>query len=368
MTKRSERKPEVDAKLNRLRQRMSDQGVDAVLINQTANIAWITAGAATYIHEASDTGPVSVLVTGDRAYALTDVIEAPRLRQEQALEALGFEMVAEPWYDSGKAVKSLTANLRLAQDGPGGSAHLGVTLQQLRSTLQAEEIARLRLAGRLAAEVMDEAIRATKPGDSEHLLAARLASGARVRSGIAVVDLIASDERIFQYRHPLPADKKVEKYAMLVLCFRYEGLIVSITRLIHFGPLPGELQAKADAVARSDARVILGTRAGRTMGDMFELLRQAYKDEKFPEAIEEHHQGGSAAYSPREIIAHPGDPTPIEVNQVFAWNPSIRGVKSEDTVLLGPSGPEVVSVIPGWPTQKVTVGGQSIERPVILIV
>ena len=69
---------------------------------------------------------------------------------------------------------------------------------------------------------------------------------------------------------------------------------------------------------------------------------------------------------PRERIAYPDDPTPIELNQAFAWNPSVRGVKSEDTILLGADGPEVLTEIVGWPVWKITVNGESIARPAIL--
>ena len=57
--------------------------------------------------------------------------------------------------------------------------------------------------------------------------------------------LIATDERIFNFRHPLPTAKKLERYAMLILCGRQHGLVCSITRLVHFGHLPEEIQKKA---------------------------------------------------------------------------------------------------------------------------
>ncbi len=366
MTNRAERKPEVDTKLRRLRERMAARQIDAALLNLIPNTAWITAGARTFVNEATDMAASSVLVTPDRTYVLTDTIESPRLRQEEGLEDLGFEFVVDPWYAHGRALDSLLAGKRVGQDTPGRDVAIGSELQHLRTVLQPEEVARMRHVSTLAAEAMDDAVRSVRPGATEHDLAARLAAACCVRGGTAIVNLIASDERIYQYRHPLPTAKTVERYAMLVLCMRYEGLIAAITRLIHFGPLPDDLRSIAMAVARVDARIIHGTRPGRTMGQMFELARQAYADEGYPQAIEEHHQGGSMTYEPREIIARPGDPTLIELNQAFGWNPSIRGAKSEDTVFLGPRGPEVLTEIPNWPMWTVTVERQTIKRPAIL--
>src|SRR5260370_3934659 len=93
----------------------------------------------------------------------------------------------------------------------------------------------------LEAEVMDDAIREVRPGDSEYELAARLAAGSRLRGGNSIVNLVASDDRIFQFRHPLPTAKTVDKYAMLVLYLRMSGLVASVTRLIYFRKLPTDL-------------------------------------------------------------------------------------------------------------------------------
>jgi Xaa-Pro aminopeptidase len=169
------------------------------------------------------------------------------------------------------------------------------------------------------------------------------------------------------YRHPLPTEKRIERYVMLVLCLRRKGLIAASTRLVHFGAMPDDLERRARAVATVDARMIAGTRAGRTLQEQWQLAAEAYRDAGFPEAIEGHHQGGSIGYLTRERLAIPGDTTPMAVAQAFAWNPSARGVKSEDTVLLTGDGPEVLTGMPEWPMWDVTLDGQQWQRPAILV-
>jgi antitoxin VapB len=213
---------------------------------------------------------------------------------------------------------------------------------------------------------MDAAIRAVRPGQSEYEIAARLAEAAERRGLQAIVNLIATDERIYNFRHPIPTAKVMERYAMLVLCGRRYGLVCSITRLVHFGRLPDELRRKVDAVARIDAAFINSTRPGSTLGEIFAKGQAVYAETGYPDEWRLHHQGGPAAYEARETIATPRAANLVEVGQVYAWNPSVTGTKSEDTVLVGEKENEVLTGIPGWPMLSVSAAGKEILRPAIL--
>ena len=185
---------------------------------------------------------------------------------------------------------------------------------------------------------------------------------------LPIVNLIATDERIFRFRHPLPTTKVLDQYAMLVLCGRQAGLVASVTRLIHFGPLPEELQRKMAACALVDATLIAATRPGRSLADVFQAGMAAYAGAGYPDEWQLHHQGGPAGYEPTRVRGHadPG-PTRCAAGQAYAWNPSITGVKCEDTILIGPDANEIITSIPGWPMLSVDVAGMPYQRPAILV-
>ena len=366
MMDQSDRILEVATKLARLRARMVEAQVDALVLTQLPSIFWLTAGASTYINLASEQGPSSLLITLDRAYVITDDIEARRMEEEERLQALGFTLAVESWNRRGTQLPLLLAGKRVGQDGPGAGVDLSREVQLLRTHLQEQEVERMRRAGALAGAAIARVMYALQPGMAETAIARLLTDSSQAHGGYATVNLIASDERIERFRHPLPTEKTVERFVMVILCMRYEGLIAAVTRFVHFGPLPDELIAKAQAMARVDARLILGTRAGRTMSDMFALADQAYHDEGYPTAVAEHHQGGSIAYLPREFYAQPDETAVITENQAFAWNPSVRGAKSEDTILLSPSGPEIITQTSDWPLWPITIAGQTVLRPAIL--
>jgi antitoxin VapB len=115
-----------------------------------------------------------------------------------------------------------------------------------------------------------------------------------------------------------------------------------------------------------DSALISATRPGVSIGQVFEHGVAAYASCGFPDEWQLHHQGGSAGYEPREIIASPGVTTLVEKGQAFAWNPSITGVKSEDTIQIGENENEVITTIPGWPVQEIEMDRQVFLRPAIL--
>ena len=201
---------------------------------------------------------------------------------------------------------------------------------------------------------------------TEFEIAATLAQKTQGKEILPIVNLIATDERIYSYRHPLPTGKQLERYAMLVLCGRKNGLVASITRLVHFGPLPDELRQKSIALASIDANFIAATKPGKSLSEIFEGAQANYAEAGYPDEWRLHHQGGPAGYAPREAIATSDADWVVKEGQVFAWNPSITGTKSEDTILISREGNEIMTEIPDWPGINVEINGQIISRPAIL--
>jgi Xaa-Pro aminopeptidase len=268
----------VDEKRERVRTLLQAMGLQAVLLRTVASFAWATDGAASYINLASSEGEASLLVTLEQAYLLTNNIEAPRLQQEEQLQEQGWNFKVTPWYRQADLIGLLTRGLKLGADvAYSGAVDLSTPLARLRADLTPAEGERFRALGRDCAAAMDESVRAVRPGMSELEIAALLGSASQKRGALPIVNLIATDERIFAFRHPLPTAKKVERYAMLILCGRRQGLVCSLTRFVHFGPLPDELRRKAESVAAVDAAFIHATRPGRRVRDVFQAGVAAYR-------------------------------------------------------------------------------------------
>ncbi|MBI5031432.1 MAG: aminopeptidase P family protein [Chloroflexi bacterium] len=357
---------EFEIKQQRMRGLMAKNNIDALLLQRVSSFAWATCGAASYVNTAvSFTGTV-LLITPTRRYLIANNIETPRLEREEQLAAQGWEFQTRRW-DEPSALSELTRGLRIGTDLPHPTAlDVSDNVARLRAQLTPEEGERLRVLGRLSADAMNAAIHAVKPGQTEFEIAARLGKEVQVRGAQPIVNLIATDERVFNFRHPLPTAKKLGRYAMLVLGARKWGVTCSMTRLVHFGKISDELRRKADAVARVDATFIAHTRPGKTLGEIFSAATVAYSNTGFADEWHLHHQGGAVGYEPREYLGSPTCVDRVSVGQAFAWNPSIRGTKSEDTILVGESGNEIVTAISNWPTVSIPINGHLISRPTVL--
>lgn len=355
------------ARQNQIRAFLTVRGLEALLLRRVSSFAWATCGAASFINRASTEGTGSLLITPQANYLITNNIEAVRMDKEEKLKEQGWTFSVVPWHSSHDPVPELAKGLKLGADGfYPGAVDVSAELSLLRTHLSPEERQRFRELGRLCAEAMNEAMHLIRPGQTEYEIAGLLAGAAEKRGVQAIVNLIATDERIYDFRHPLPTEKKLDRYAMVVLCGRQKGLVCSLTRLVYFGTIPAELKKKIEAVARVDATFLHATRPGRTVGAVFQAALKAYAETGFAEEWQLHHQGGPAGYEPREFIAGPTSPEKVSIGQAYAWNPSITGCKSEDTILVGETSNEVITEIPGWQTIKVEIEGKEYARPAVL--
>jgi antitoxin VapB len=335
---------ELDAKHEKLVEWLKTQGLAGVLIRRNENVAWVTGGAVELrVLTPGETGVASLLVTAaGRRYYFTTENEAPRLRDEE-FGALDFEPVLFPWWadDTNAAAAKLAG-------GPGAGL-TPVNLYPLRAALSESEIARYRWLGAETAAATVEALHEVEPGLSEYDLEAITAAGLLRRGILPSVALYAVDERIFKYKHAVPRGKRLKQYGMLNLCSRKWGLAISITRFIHFGALPVELAARFNSAAHVNAALLNTTRAGAISAELFKVAQAAYAAQGFSGEERFHHQGGPTGYGEREWVATPSGTEAVVDNQAFAWNPSIRGGKVEDTVILRDGVIENLTATPELP-------------------
>lgn len=331
---------EKDARLTEFCRR---EGYDGVLIRRRSNVAWATDGADVHCNSFSELGVAVLLWTPERKAVLTNNVDGPRLAAEEL--SSDWEVEETAWWESQAAPEG-----RFATDYPGDC------LVDLRACLTPAELERIRALGVEAAETVERLVKDVRPGSSELEVAGELIRRLRRQGTRAPVVLIGGDDRIVQYRHPVPTSHRFEKALMIVVCAERGGLIVALTRLVHFGPPPEELRRRNDAVCRIDEAYHAATVPGARWCDVLAEGLKAYQEAGWPDEWRRHFQGGPMGYEPRDFWATPTETRCVAPNQAVGWNPSITGTKSEDTLL---STGEVITRAGDWP-----MNGQ---RPDILV-
>jgi Xaa-Pro dipeptidase len=358
------RSAELEEKLTRLSGWLAQQGLDGIVLRRHENLAWVTAGQVqARVGILGETGIVALLLLADgRRFAIAPNNEMPRLLAEE-LPGLGYEPVTRPWHAL-KLVdeaKQLCPG-KLATDAPLPVHTIPVvSIAALRAPLHAAEIARLRVLATATSDVVTDTLLTLKPGVSEYEMEAWTAERLFAQGIFPSVLLMATDERILNYKHAVARGKGLQRFGMLNLCTRRWGLVVSITRFVHFGAMPAELVKGFAAAAQVNARLQHATRNGAKASALYQVAEQAYAAAGFPGEAEQHHQGGACGYLEREWVATPDSEEQVHSPQSFAWNPSCRGGKVEDTTLAmnSSTGTELLTATPRLPQVTTEVEGSA---------
>jgi Xaa-Pro dipeptidase len=347
--------------LERARAVAAAHGLQAVALRSRASFAWVTGGGDATIERDVERGAATVVVTADAGSVVVSAIERDRFADEEPLGDLTLR--THPWHEPPhEVVAALAGGGPVGSDLPApGEVDLGPDIAWQRSLLGAAEQERLRALCAEAADLVEDACRTAAPRDTERGLAARLAAAALERAIEPAVLLVGGAGRSRRHRHPVPTEAVLGARAMVVLCARRHGLVANVTRWVRFAADDEELVEADAAVSAVHARLLEATKPGRALADLLAEARAGYADAGHPDAWLDHHQGGVGGYAPRERVATPDAAEKLVAGQVCAWNPSLPGAKSEETVLVTDAGPEILTDTGRWPRRSAG-GGWSLAE------
>lgn len=369
---------EIAEKLNRVQRFLTEQQLAGVLLYQVGNVAWVTAGLGdNHILLTSQTGPAALLVLRDgRRYVVGPKTETDHLMAENFAE-LGYQPLAYGWYENPDRRQTLVDSVA---GGPVGTDALAGRYRlvdndfaRLRYQLTDSEAQKYRWVCRQASESVAQVCRTLRPGQTEKQIEAQTIAEL-VRRGLEpTVVLIGSDERLSRFYHYPPTDKPVVRHVFVNVCARRWGLITSVGRYVHFGPVPDSLKRNLRASATICAHLQAATKVGARAADLFRLGQQQYVQQGFPDGWQRIHFGGAIGYAEREWVATATSPETVLARQAFAWNPFTSAALSFDTVWLDNDSsdptnqPENLTALPDWPTLTVSVNGRTYRMPDILV-
>jgi Xaa-Pro aminopeptidase len=364
---------EIDEKVDRLARLAASRRLGGILLNTQPNFAWLSGGRSNQVDNSRENGSGCLLVSarGER-FVVANNIEMPRL-QEEALAGLGFSPREYVWIQEQAESSTPIAIARAAVCGeigcdnalPGGT-RMEAEIAALRAPLTPAEVDRYRALGRDLGGIVGTVCRSIVPHLTEIEIAQRVAAGVACIGGRAIVTLVAADDRMSRFRHPVPTQTQWHQQVMVVVSAQRQGLVAALSRIVVAGGVPDVLEARTLAAASVFARLVNTTTPGATGAELFQAAARAYADAGFPSEELRHHQGGATGYRSREWIAHPKSHETVQARQAFAWNPTVTGTKVEETMLVHEHGFEVVTASPDWPAIPLNVSGRALAAPAIL--
>jgi Xaa-Pro aminopeptidase len=331
----------------------------------------MTCGGLNLIGIATDVGGTSLLITDDGPkYVLCNNIEAPRMTKEELVEKLGFTVKTFSWHEDleGIVVRNLVGKGRVGCDVfLQDTLVMAEEIAQLRYSLTPGEQERYRWLGERTSLALEKSLMQSKAGEKECEVVGRLCQELWQDRIDPVGLMAAADERIALFRHPIPTERRAERLLMVSVNARKWGLVVCLTRFVHFGTLPPALREQYESNVLVDCTFMAHTRPGIAARDVLQKGLDAYRQVGAAEEWRLHHQGGAIGYQPRDYRVHSRTPDLIQEHQAFCWNPTITGTKSEDTILATQNGPEMITRPLLFPTLFHEVAGVKFTRAAILV-
>ena len=296
-----------------------------------------------------------LVITPDRKYLVAYSIDGQRFLDEQ-VPGQDWEPVTMHWHQGSPEakVRELTRGLKVAADsGLPGARHCGTEIVDLHYPLTDLDLKRSRWVGRASNGILSRVARDIGPGMTEREIGARILYEYALAGMTVDVLIVGADERISHYRHVLPTENVLRRYALLHPGARRWGLHANVTRLVHFGQPPDRITRAVEAATGIAGHVATMLAPGVRFAEVLDEQKRLYEAYGYPDEWNYHFQGGITGYVLADAARSLNPEARVAQRQAFDYFVTITGAKSEELFLLTEDGLEVASWDESWPSRTV---------------
>lgn len=360
---------DVKTKEERVYAFLEREGLDALVIGRQDNFAWITAGGDSRVITTSEMGFGYIVITWDRKWLISHTMDGQRFMDEQ-VHGQGYELVTLYWHQGSPTDKvlELTQGMKVGADfALPGAQQYGAEIVDLHYPLTDLDIERYHWIGKTVNRILTQVAQDLQPDMTEREIAARLLYEYALAGMTIDVLIVGFDERIRRYRHPMPTDNALQRYALLHPAARRWGLHANVTRLVHFGEPPPETKRAIEGVITVGAHVAAMLAPGVRFADILAEEKRVYDELGYPDEWNYHFQGGITGYTLADPTRCLNPEARVVERQAYDYFITITGAKFEELTLLTEKGVEMASLGPGWPTRRVqTPNGEVVVSDVLI--
>lgn len=363
-----DRMAEVTRRQELVRDFLQRENYCALLLQQPANFAWMTVGGQN--QPGGLTGQTgSLFVTPDaRVIVCSNADTAQYFESDVA--GLGFQLKERPWYEPRSVmVGDLCRGRRVASDsGVNDSDDVSLLLLGMRLPLSDFDQDRMRNAGRHLTHAIEATARAMTRSRTEAEIAGEVAHR-MLKHGISPERIqILGDGRGRRFRHWTYDQSSVQRYCTISAVGRHQGLFVAAARTVSLGEPPADLLEAFEPAALVAAT---GFYFSQPEWELFEVWNRVHRLYEKSGAAAEWRLADQA-----DIVEYAFGSVPLMPNSEFRltagvplfWHPSVGPALMGDTVIVTNQGPELITPATDWPTVPISVKGENIKIPAILVV
>lgn len=345
------------ARVERLRALMEVRRVPPILVTNLVNVRYLTgftgsAGLALF-------GPRRAVLWVDPRYTLqargqatgVEVIEERRGLLKGAAAWLRKHPVREVGYEASSLTCDQFQQLRTEAGRTIRLRPAGDLIEELRVVKDRGEIEAMRSAGRITAKVFEDLRTRVKPGVEERDLAAEIEYRMHKRGadGAAFETIVASGPRS-AHPHARSSSKLLQEEELVIfdLGAILNGYAADMTRTVFLGEPSRRVRNLYAAVLKAQHEAVESVQDGVKASEVDATARRVLAKH----GLERHFTHSTGHGVGLEIHERPrlakGEATRLKAGSVITVEPGVYlegfgGIRVEDTVLVGPDGPEILT-------------------------
>jgi Xaa-Pro aminopeptidase len=227
-------------------------------------------------------------------------------------------------------------------------------VEQLRAVKDEEEVAKIRHAGRISAEVFEKVLEIVRPGVSECELAAEIEYLMRKKGaeGAAFETIVASGANA-ALPHARPSRKLLRENELVIfdLGAILAHYVADMTRTVYLGQPSRRVRSLFNAVVEAQEKAARSALPGFRAGDVDAVARRSLAERGLARFFT-HSTGHGVGMETHEMprLAR-GEKARLQSGNTVTVEPGVYlegwgGIRIEDTILVGPGGPEVLTPAP----------------------
>ncbi len=347
---------------------LEQEGYDALLLQNPANMTWLTAGG-NFEYGGRSGSSAALFITTEARVIVCNNIDTPQILDFQAPH-LGFQLKERNWTEPRAVLLSdLCRGRKVASDLPfPATTDVGPRMLGLRLPLSPYDVEKLRAGGRAVAHAVEATLRALRPGRTESEIAGEI-SHRMIKHQVAPERIqIFADGRALRYRHWTHSEATVRSFCSVSAVGRYQGLNVGVVRTACLETPSTELLAAFEKAAMVAATGLFFSQREWELFEVWNRVKRIYEKTGVADEWRLADQADVIEYEYGPISLMPSSEFRLSTGVPIFWHPLVGPVLSGDSVVVTPSGAEILTPATDWPTVPISVKGASVPVPAILVI